>query len=396
MINLALSKGSLESKRQELFNSSFDALIFGDSIEDQEDLVFQELLNDLSTSINMNNDNNNNDQQISDLITTTGTTRSTTIVEPPNKLVPNLTIKNSSKLEDIIRKLLISINNEYLQQQKLREMSKFLKNYNLILTDLEKDNNSTINKINNLNKIESKDKNVNKIGLDKKNISGSDNITSGSNSKSLPEAAAASVSGGSTAASVAAAAAAAATSAAITTSATSLIKGEKDSNNDKLKSEISDYKKENTILKDKSVKDNERIKILETEINTIRDHLTTARSHETERLSLIDDNERLNKLVKELEINEQSNYNKIDEFKNYIKSLEDSNKNLKNFENLYNLELKISEKLKDEIKSLKLELNENLTDSKKQIENSRIENEKLIKDNEIKNNLKLKELSKII
>lgn len=393
MINLALSKGSLESKRQELFNSSFDALIFGDSIEDQEDLVFQELLNDLSTSINMNNDNNNNDQQISDLITTTGTTRSTTIVEPPNKLVPNLTIKNSSKLEDIIRKLLISINNEYLQQQKLREMSKFLKNYNLILTDLEKDNNSTINKINNLNKIESKDKNVNKIGLDKKNISGSDNITSGSNSKSLPEAAAASVSGGSTAASVAAAAAAAATSAAITTSATSLIKGEKDSNNDKLKSEISDYKKENTILKDKSVKDNERIKILETEINTIRDHLTTARSHETERLSLIDDNERLNKLVKELEINEQSNYNKIDEFKNYIKSLEDSNKNLKNFENLYNLELKISEKLKDEIKSLKLELNENLTDSKKQIENSRIENEKLIKDNEIKNNLKLKELS---
>lgn len=379
MISLALSKGSLESKRQELFNSSFDALIFGDSIEDQEDLVFQELLNDLSTSINMNDD-----QLITD--STANTTKTTTIVEPPNKLVPNLTIKSSSKLEDIIRKLLISINNEYLQQQKLREMSKFLKNYNLILTDLEKDKNSTINKINSLNKIESKDKNISKTGLDKNNITGSDNITSGSSSNSSPAAA------GSSAASVAAATAAAA-AAAITTSTTSSLKGEKDANNDKLKSEINDYKKENTILKDKSVKDNERIKILETEINTIRDHLTTARSHETERLSLIEDTERLNKLVKELEINEQSNYNKIDEFKNHIKSLEDSNNNLKNFENLYKLELENTQKLKEEIKSLKSELNENLLISKKQIENSRINNENLVKDIETKNNLKLKELS---
>ncbi|OWB48868.1 hypothetical protein B5S33_g786 [[Candida] boidinii] len=379
MISLALSKGSLESKRQELFNSSFDALIFGDSIEDQEDLVFQELLNDLSTSINMNDD-----QLIKD--STANTTKTTTIVEPPNKLVPNLTIKSSSKLEDIIRKLLISINNEYLQQQKLREMSKFLKNYNLILTDLEKDKNSTINKINSLNKIESKDKNISKTGLDKNNITGSDNITSGPSSNSSPAAA------GSSAASVAAATAAAA-AAAITTSTTSSLKGEKDANNDKLKSEINDYKKENTILKDKSVKDNERIKILETEINTIRDHLTTARSHETERLSLIEDTERLNKLVKELEINEQSNYNKIDEFKNHIKSLEDSNNNLKNFENLYKLELENTQKLKDEIKSLKSELNENLLISKKQIENSKIKNENLVKDIETKNNLKLKELS---
>ncbi|GME73636.1 unnamed protein product [[Candida] boidinii] len=371
MISLALSKGSLESKRQELFNSSFDALIFGDSIEDQEDLVFQELLNNLSTSINMNDD-----QLISDSTTNlTKTTKTTPIVEPPNKLVPNLTIKSSSKLEDIIRKLLISINNEYLQQQKLREMSKFLKNYNLILTDLEKDKNSTINKINSLNKIESKDKNVCKTGLDKNNITGSDNNTSGPSSNSSP-AAAAPVAAGSSAASVAAATAAAA-AAASTTSITSSLKGEKDSNTDKLKSEINDYKKENTILKDKSVKDNERIKILETEINTIRDHLTTARSHETERLSLIEDTERLNKLVKELEINEQSNYNKIDEFRNHIKSLEDSNNNLKNFENLYKLELENTQKLKDEIKSLKSELNENLLISKKQVENSRIKNENL-------------------
>ncbi|GMG24646.1 unnamed protein product [[Candida] boidinii] len=130
-------------------------------------------------------------------------------------------------------------------------MSKFLKNYNLILTDLEKDKNSTINKINSLNKIESKDKNVCKTGLDKNNITGSDNNTSGPSSNSSP-AAAAPVAAGSSAASVAAATAAAA-AAASTTSITSSLKGEKDSNTDKLKSEINDYKKENTILKDKSI-----------------------------------------------------------------------------------------------------------------------------------------------
>ncbi|KAG7813467.1 hypothetical protein KL921_001013 [Ogataea angusta] len=106
VISQTLSKGNQESRKLELFNSSLDALIFSDVIEEQEDLVLESLMDELSH-----------------------VEKKETTKKEEDKIVTNLNIKPSAKLDDVVRKLIISINNEYIQQQRLREISKFMKNY---------------------------------------------------------------------------------------------------------------------------------------------------------------------------------------------------------------------------------------------------------------------------
>ncbi|KAG7741883.1 hypothetical protein KL923_001138 [Ogataea haglerorum] len=107
VISQTLSEGNQESKKLELFNSSLDALIFGDVIEEQEDLVLESLMDEFS--------------HVEE--------KETTKKKEEDKIVTNLNIRPSAKLDDVVRKLIISINNEYIQQQRLREISKFMKNY---------------------------------------------------------------------------------------------------------------------------------------------------------------------------------------------------------------------------------------------------------------------------
>ncbi|KAG7928971.1 hypothetical protein KL925_001152 [Ogataea polymorpha] len=107
VISQTLSKGDQESKKLELFNSSLDALIFSDVIEEQEDLVLESLMDEVA-QVEKKEVPKRKDE---------------------DKIVTNLTIKQSAKLDDVVRKLIISINNEYIQQQRLREISKFMKNY---------------------------------------------------------------------------------------------------------------------------------------------------------------------------------------------------------------------------------------------------------------------------
>ncbi|GME81789.1 unnamed protein product [Ambrosiozyma monospora] len=108
-VNSIMSKGDLQNKRLELFNSSLDALIFGELIEDQEDNFLSDLLNDVHTIEKKS-------------------------LKKDVKFIPGLTVKPSNNIQDIIRKLVISTNNEYLQQQRLKQIGKFLKNYNKVIT----------------------------------------------------------------------------------------------------------------------------------------------------------------------------------------------------------------------------------------------------------------------
>ncbi|KAH3665904.1 hypothetical protein OGAPHI_004093 [Ogataea philodendri] len=107
LINQTLSKGSLETKKLELFNSSLDALIFSDVIDEQENLVLESLMDELSKAEKPKPSQKQKEDQI----------------------VPNLSIQPSAKVDDVVRKLIISINNEYLQQQRLKEISRFMKSY---------------------------------------------------------------------------------------------------------------------------------------------------------------------------------------------------------------------------------------------------------------------------
>ncbi|ODV84160.1 hypothetical protein CANARDRAFT_179122, partial [[Candida] arabinofermentans NRRL YB-2248] len=120
LVMQVLNKGSLQSRKLELFNSSLDALIFSDVIEEQEELILSSLLSDLS---NLENNSTSPD------ITKQDPSIEKSTKKNDDQIIFNLSLKNSADLEDVIRKLILSINNEYIQQQKLKEISRFLKEY---------------------------------------------------------------------------------------------------------------------------------------------------------------------------------------------------------------------------------------------------------------------------
>ncbi|CDK28409.1 unnamed protein product [Kuraishia capsulata CBS 1993] len=132
IIKSSKSPSSVESEKLELFNGVLDSLIFGDVIDEQDDPVLEAMLKELT------------DQDLG--ISPVGPEE----VKAPaqnQELVQNLNIKSSSKVEDVIRKLILMINNENLQHQKLSSIANFLTDYTQSIPRTNKKDNDVAERL---------------------------------------------------------------------------------------------------------------------------------------------------------------------------------------------------------------------------------------------------------
>lgn len=95
-----VQKDDIASKKVELFNSTVDALIFGELVDERQE--------DDSLMALMKEDDNKS-------------------VAEKSEYVSILNVRPSNNMQDIIRKLAVAVNNEYIEQQRLQQVSKFLK-----------------------------------------------------------------------------------------------------------------------------------------------------------------------------------------------------------------------------------------------------------------------------
>lgn len=110
LVDEIVNKDDMINQKLELFNSTFDALLFGEIVDDI--VVGGDTPNDDLLSLI-----EDKDDKPADVIITHG------------KFKSDLDLK-STDIQDMIKKLIVAVNNEYIQQQRLKEMNKFLKNYN--------------------------------------------------------------------------------------------------------------------------------------------------------------------------------------------------------------------------------------------------------------------------
>ncbi len=138
-VKRVLEKDDLESKRLQLFNSTVDALIFGELVDErQENDSLLALLGESSDNGEDNTENSKNCGENHLTVTTANAVDSDSkmmergVKESNSDFVSDLNIKPSSSMQDIIRKLAVAVNNEYIQQQRLKQISLFMRNYNLM------------------------------------------------------------------------------------------------------------------------------------------------------------------------------------------------------------------------------------------------------------------------
>lgn len=147
------NKDYLINKKMELFNNTFDALLFGEIVDDIilgiDDSNKLNLNNDLLDLIKIDNDNNNNKENIN---------INNNNLKSNTKFIQGLDLKPSQNSYDVVKKLITAVNNEYIQQQRLKEMNIFLKNYNNSIAGYE---NNSIFKI--YDKILKNEKEINLI-----------------------------------------------------------------------------------------------------------------------------------------------------------------------------------------------------------------------------------------
>lgn len=130
------NKDDLITKKMELFNNTFDALLFGEIVDD----IVLGIDDSNSCDLNLNDDLLDlimsdkgkviNDSQYDSKNKTNKGNSSTKQAKQSSKFVQGLDLKPSLTPQDVVKKLITAVNNEYIQQQRLKEMNTFLKNYN--------------------------------------------------------------------------------------------------------------------------------------------------------------------------------------------------------------------------------------------------------------------------
>lgn len=133
------NKDVMISRKLELFNSTFDALVFGEIVDDvvidnKEGGLLELISEDNDVGGTISNYNNGNNQSIHN--SSKGNNNKDTHLEKNIKYIPGVELRNGSTTE-MVRRLVVAVNNEYIQQQRLREMNSFLKNYNNTIAGYE-------------------------------------------------------------------------------------------------------------------------------------------------------------------------------------------------------------------------------------------------------------------
>lgn len=137
------NKDDLITKKMELFNNTFDALLFGEIVDDivlgvdgssTSDLnLNDDLLDLIMTDKKINENTSNGTTNIKLNGTSNSNSKAKAKAKNNNdtiKFVQGLDLKPSQNPQDVVKKLITAVNNEYIQQQRLKEMNIYLKNYN--------------------------------------------------------------------------------------------------------------------------------------------------------------------------------------------------------------------------------------------------------------------------
>lgn len=130
------NKDDLISKKMELFNSTFDAMLFGEIVDDIILDIDEVNVNDRDSNgadrdelfdlINYDEDEEENEDETSRKSKSKSNRRSNRKFQ----FVQGLDIRPASTPQEIVKKLIVAVNNEYLQQQRLKELNTFVTNYN--------------------------------------------------------------------------------------------------------------------------------------------------------------------------------------------------------------------------------------------------------------------------
>lgn len=133
MVEEINNKDDLITKKMELFNNTFDALLFGEIVDD----IVLGIDDSNSCDLNLNDDlldliisDKSRSHTDSKADTKTKLKSSSKQSKLDTKFVQGLDLKPSQTPQDVVKKLITAVNNEYIQQQRLKEMNMFLKNYN--------------------------------------------------------------------------------------------------------------------------------------------------------------------------------------------------------------------------------------------------------------------------
>lgn len=125
LVDEILNKDDMMSQKLELFNTTLDALLFGEIVDDIA--IGGDIANDDLFSLIGETDDDNQVLQNS---------------KSDNTNVSQIKFKSGVDLktqdpQEIIKKLIVTVNNEYIQQQRLKGINNFLKNYNNSLAGYE-------------------------------------------------------------------------------------------------------------------------------------------------------------------------------------------------------------------------------------------------------------------
>lgn len=123
LVDEIINKDDMISQKLELFNSTLDALLFGEIVDDIA--IGGDSMNDDLMSLigdNIDEDTENSGEPLRK-----GMIRKSDVSQI--KFKSGLDLKTQDP-QEIIKKLIVTVNNEYIQQQRLKAMNNFLKNYN--------------------------------------------------------------------------------------------------------------------------------------------------------------------------------------------------------------------------------------------------------------------------
>lgn len=142
------SKDEMISKKMELFNNTFDALLFGEIVDDivlgidNNNEINDDLLSLIAIDDNEIDDYKKYNENITnkkgiDKNKNTKNKNEEDLSEVNSKFVTGLDLKPSQNSKDVVKKLINAVNNEYIQQQRLKQMNTFLYNYNNVIAGRE-------------------------------------------------------------------------------------------------------------------------------------------------------------------------------------------------------------------------------------------------------------------
>lgn len=119
LVDEIVNKDEMINKKLELFNSTFDALLFGEIVDDV--VIGGDASNDDLLSLIEGTTSKTNNK--------TKSKKGSTNKVSSGEFKQGLDLKSQDP-QEMIKKLIVAVNNEYIQQQRLKEMNNFLKNYN--------------------------------------------------------------------------------------------------------------------------------------------------------------------------------------------------------------------------------------------------------------------------